>query len=137
MPSLNDIKAGDRLPELVFAPDEVQLFLYNAAVWNAHRIHYDKPYATKCEGHANVVIDGPLQGDWLSQIVMAWIADGGQLISLGYSNRRSACLGEKLRAEGVVETVDSETGLVRISLTVRNELGQVITPGTAAVRLSR
>ena len=35
------IEAGQRLPEREYRPGTVQLFLYNAAIWNAHRIHYD------------------------------------------------------------------------------------------------
>ena len=33
-------------------PDEVLLFRYSALTFNAHRIHYDKAYATSVEGYA-------------------------------------------------------------------------------------
>ena len=39
--------------------DEVQLFRMSALTFNAHRIHYDKPWATQVEGHRNVVVHGP------------------------------------------------------------------------------
>ena len=45
MPKFTDIKPGDALPERRYVPTNVSLFLYNAAIWNAHRIHYDRPYA--------------------------------------------------------------------------------------------
>ena len=35
----------------VAAPDEVLLFRYSALTFNAHRIHYDKGYATNVEGY--------------------------------------------------------------------------------------
>jgi len=38
------VQVGDALPERELTPDNVQLFLYNAALWNAHRIHFDEPY---------------------------------------------------------------------------------------------
>jgi len=36
-----DLTVGDSLPDRKHTPTNVSLFLYNAAVWNAHRIHYD------------------------------------------------------------------------------------------------
>jgi 3-methylfumaryl-CoA hydratase len=36
------------------------LFRYSAVTFNAHRIHYDKPYATGEEGYATAVVQGQL-----------------------------------------------------------------------------
>ena len=44
-------EVGQALPERQYTPGIVQLFLYNAAIWNAHRIHYDLLYAQDGEGH--------------------------------------------------------------------------------------
>src|SRR6185295_19033358 len=66
---LPDLKVGDTLPGRSHTPTNVSLFLYNAAVWNPHRIHYDEAYTTQVEHHPAIVIDGPLQGDWLAQCV--------------------------------------------------------------------
>ena len=63
MPKFTDIKPGDALPERRYVPTNVSLFLYNAAIWNAHRIHYDEIYTKEVEKHPAVVVDGPLQGD--------------------------------------------------------------------------
>ncbi|OCT46745.1 hypothetical protein CLCR_01999 [Cladophialophora carrionii] len=40
--------------------DEATLFRFSALTFNAHRIHYDKPWATEVEGHRNAVVHGPL-----------------------------------------------------------------------------
>lgn len=40
--------------------DEVLLFRYAALTFNAHRIHYDRPYATGEEGYPGLVVQGPL-----------------------------------------------------------------------------
>lgn len=40
--------------------NEATLFRFSAVTFNAHRIHYDKPWATKVEGHRNAVVHGPL-----------------------------------------------------------------------------
>ncbi len=42
-------------------PDEVMLFRFSALTFNAHRIHYDAPYAMTVEGYPGLVVHGPLQ----------------------------------------------------------------------------
>ena len=41
-------------------PDTTLLFRYSALTFNSHRIHYDRPYATKVEGYPGLVVHGPL-----------------------------------------------------------------------------
>jgi 3-methylfumaryl-CoA hydratase len=41
-------------------PSEVLLFRYSALTFNGHRIHYDRDYARTVEGHAGLVVHGPL-----------------------------------------------------------------------------
>lgn len=41
-------------------PDPVLLFRYSALTFNAHRIHYDRDYATGVEGYPGLVVHGPL-----------------------------------------------------------------------------
>jgi hydroxyacyl-ACP dehydratase HTD2-like protein with hotdog domain len=46
--------------QLRTVPDPVLLFRFSALTYNAHRIHYDAEYATAVEGHAGLVVHGPL-----------------------------------------------------------------------------
>lgn len=41
-------------------PDPVLLFRYSALTFNAHRIHYDHPYATGSEGYPERLVHAPL-----------------------------------------------------------------------------
>lgn len=41
-------------------PSPVLLFRYSAVTFNAHRIHYDRSYATGAEGYPGLVVHGPL-----------------------------------------------------------------------------
>ena len=133
MPNLNQLNVGDELPAREHVASNVSLFLYNAAVWNAHRIHYDENYTTDVEKHPGVIVDGPLQGDWLVQVVTNWLGDDGELVEFEYSNRRMSVVGEVLVAGGkVIEINDPE---VTIELFIRNAKGEVTTPGKALVRL--
>ena len=131
---ISELSVGEALPERSYTATNVSLFLYNAAIWNPHRIHYDEPYTTNVENHPGVVIDGPLQGDWLNQVVVNWIGDGATLTSFNYSNRRASYLGETLTSGGAITAVDAESGNVDLEIFIKNEDGDVITPGTAQVR---
>ncbi|MBI1173527.1 protein dehydratase [bacterium] len=44
------------------------LFRYSALTFNAHRIHYDAPYATQEEAYPGIVIHGPMQATLLCQL---------------------------------------------------------------------
>jgi hydroxyacyl-ACP dehydratase HTD2-like protein with hotdog domain len=129
-------RPGDALPVREFRPDIVQMFFYNAALWNAHRIHFDHAYATQVEGHPGLVIAGPLLGDYLAQLVLEWLGDAGRLASIEYSNRRVSYVGEVLRATGRVQSVDRQQRSAVLELCVLNEAGEVTTPGTAVVRFA-
>ena len=125
------VQVGAELPEREFKPDNVQLFLYNAALWNAHRIHFDEPYATQVEGYPGLVIAGPMLGDWLNQCVEEWLGDEGALVSISYSNRAACYIGDTLYSGGKVTGVDHATGEIQLDVYIRNEAGEVITPGVA------
>jgi len=135
MNRLDQINVGDILPEKHHTATEVSLFLYNAAIWNPHRIHYDAPYTSDIEKHPAIVIDGPLQGDWLAQCVTDWLGSDGHLMKFSYSNRRAAYIGETLTATGEVIAKDTTARTVDVRLGIQNENGEVIAPGLATLKL--
>ena len=136
-PRISAVQVGDALPSRELHIDTVELFLYNAVLWNAHRIHFDHPYSTQVEGHAGLVIAGPLLGDYLTQVAVEWMGDAGQLRSVEYSNRRVAYIGEVLQSTGRISAVDREQGEVTVELSILNGAGEVTTPGSAVIRLPR
>lgn len=135
--NLQQLAVGDALPERQFKPDNVQLFMYNAALWNAHLIHYDFPYATEEEGYPGLVIAGPLLGDWMHQCVQSWMGSSGHLCSVEYSNRAASYIGEVLTSGGRITSFDVESGEVNVELFIKNENGDVIAPGAAVVRFEK
>lgn len=50
-------------------PDPVLLFRFSALTFNAHRIHYDRLYATGEEGYPGLVVHGPLTAIQLMELV--------------------------------------------------------------------
>ncbi len=126
-------KVGDSLPERRHTVGNVQLMLYNAALWNGHRIHFDEPYAKDVEGYPGLVVAGPLIGDWLNQCVEVWLGDAGALTRIEYSNRAASYVGDVIIVGGTVTAVEGND--VTVEVTARNEAGEVLAPGVATARL--
>ena len=133
--SLLGVEVGEQLPERVHTPGNVQLMLYNAVLWNGHRIHFDEPYATQVEAYPGLVIAGPLLGDWMHQCVEEWLGERGRLTGIQYSNRIATYIGETLVAGGTVSAVDTEAGEVTIDTFIRDADGGNVSPGTVTVRM--
>ena len=135
MTKVNQIQVGDTLPQREFKPDSVQLFLYNAVLFNAHRIHFDYPYTTEVEKYPDLVVPGPLLGDWLNQCVNEWLGEKGHLASIDYSNRKAAYVGETLYSGGRVISCNEEEREVQIEVFIKNEADEILAPGLAVVRM--
>lgn len=54
-------------------PDTMLLFRYSALTFNAHRIHYDRPYTTGTEGYPGLLVHGPLIATLLAELLRAKI----------------------------------------------------------------
>ncbi|TVQ53572.1 MAG: acyl-CoA dehydrogenase [Rhodobacteraceae bacterium] len=52
----------------VWTPDTMTLFRYSALTFNAHRIHFDRPYAEGEEGYPGLVVHGPLTATLLAEL---------------------------------------------------------------------
>ena len=65
-PDRDDAPEAEWVEELV--ADPVLLFRFSAVTANAHRIHYDQPYATKVEGYPDLVVHGPLTAMLLAEL---------------------------------------------------------------------
>ena len=131
---LEGIKPGDTLPARTFKPDNVQSMLYNAALWNGHRIHFDEPYAREVEGYPGLVVAGPLLGDWLNQCVEEWLGEDGKLVSIEYSNRIATYTGDTLYSGGEVSACRPDDGEIDIDVYIKNESGEIVAPGRAVAR---
>jgi len=128
---------GAVIPERRHQCDVVQQMLYNASLWNGHRIHFDLPYATEVEGYPGLVVAGPLMGDWLHQVVDEWLGDSGVITGIQYSNRAAAFVGETVTAGGTITAYDDASGEITIDVFVKNDRDEILTPGVINARLDR
>ena len=127
---------GVALPARSHTPDEVQLMLYNAVLWNGHRIHFDLPYATEVEGYPGLVLAGPMLGDWLHQVVDEWLGEAGVITSVSYSNRGATYVGDTLTAGATITAWDASTGALELDVFIKNEAGEVVAPGKIGAQLT-
>ena len=133
-----DVAVGDAIPPVTERVNTTQLFFFSAATYNGHRIHYDLPYA-RSEGHATVLVHGPLQSALMAKTLANWIGPQGRLLRLRVQNRASAYPDEDLIFTGRVTAKREEDGKNILECEVWEEKagGQVIMPGTAAVHVPK
>ncbi|MER6983821.1 hypothetical protein ABT317_44450, partial [Streptomyces carpinensis] len=90
---------SDEAWQLPLHPDPTLLFRFSALTANAHRIHYDEPYARGEEGYPGLVVHGPLLVLTMLELVRR-NAPSRLVRSVSYRLRRPAFSGERLLACG-------------------------------------
>ncbi|MET4047808.1 hydroxyacyl-ACP dehydratase HTD2-like protein with hotdog domain [Rhodococcus sp. UYP5] len=134
----DDVTVGDQITTLRTSVDEIQMFLFSAATYNAHRIHYDKTWAVDVEGYQAPLVQGPLQAALLARAVTDWIGGAGTLVTYSAQNRAVAFPGQELDFVGTVTAKREEDGRALVDLEIRGERdGELLMPGTATVTLPR
>lgn len=106
-----------------FNPDPVLLFRYSAVTFNAHRIHYDRPYATGQEGYPDLVVNGGLTALLLLEL---WTSATGRApAEMTARNRRPLFCGRSARlcaapaGDGWALWAEDADGAVALEATAR------------------
>lgn len=84
-------------------PSELLLFRYSALTFNAHRIHYDQPYAVREEGYQGLVVHGPLIATLLADLLSRHWA-GRNLHRFEFRAVKPSFVGEPLILAGLEKT---------------------------------
>ena len=92
---------SDELPrpliEHRWEPDEIELFMFSAALWLPHRIHYDREFA-RSDGHRGLVVHGPLQVARLLEAASTWSREaGGRIAGAEFRHVAPAVVGDSMR----------------------------------------
>ena len=134
---MHGLYPGQSIPEQTAVVDERQLFLFSAATYNPHRIHYDRTWATTVEGYQDLLVHGPLQAALLVKTVTDWIGPSGRLVKVSFQNRASAHPGELLTFGGTVTatTADEDEVTADLSIAATKNVGALLVPATATVRV--
>jgi hydroxyacyl-ACP dehydratase HTD2-like protein with hotdog domain len=117
-----------------FVANEIDLFMYCAATWNTHRIHYDRDYA-RAEGFRDLVVPGPLQAARLAQMLADFgAAHDGRLQSMSVRHHATLYCNEPvdLRAD----LLAANGPVLEVSVVAAVPDGTAATSGRATLMLS-
>lgn len=81
--------------------DPTRLFRYSAVTFNAHRIHFDRPYTTDEEGYPGVIVQGQFIATMLLEAFEA-AHPGAPVRRFGFRALKPIFSGERFWAEGRV-----------------------------------
>jgi hydroxyacyl-ACP dehydratase HTD2-like protein with hotdog domain len=127
------VERGETIAERDYMVDEIDLFLFSAACWLPHRIHYDQAFA-RTEGHEAVPVHGPLQATWLIQLATEWATERGLRIkSSTVRHLNSAYPRQQLCASVTVESVSGppDDPTIVLELQIARPDGSPVTIGSA------
>ncbi|MGO9597616.1 MAG: MaoC family dehydratase N-terminal domain-containing protein [Isosphaeraceae bacterium] len=117
----------------IVTPDPTLLFRFSALTFNAHRIHYDRTYATTMEGYPGLVVHGPLTAILLMELVrfhancaVTAFTFRGQapLFDLAPFRLIATPLGQRVQLEA--QAPDGKT-----TMTASADLAPTVAPGTS------
>ncbi len=125
------------LPELVVAPTRTQIFMFSAATWNRHHIHFNRDAAI-AEGLPDIVVQRALIGNYFARQLTNWLGDSGDICELSWKVLNSAVPNQNLHCQGMAtETLTADSARYLIcDLNIANDAGNVLATATAKVRLS-
>lgn len=118
------VDAGEWPDQRKLTPTEPLLLRFSALTFNAHRIHYDLPYARDGEGYAGLVVHGPLTASLLLNHATAVLS--APVRSFNFRGASPAFCGEPL-------TLAARSEENKLILAAINGEGQIVMTGEAAI----
>jgi hydroxyacyl-ACP dehydratase HTD2-like protein with hotdog domain len=133
-PDWSDFSLPIILPELVIIPTHMQIFMFSAATWNRHHIHYNRDAAI-AEGLPDVVVQRALIGNYFARLLTDWLGDGGEIRKLSWKVLNSAVPNRKLRCQGIFQKYESTNGADDLicEMIILNENGETVATADARV----
>ncbi|MBK7862574.1 MAG: acyl dehydratase [Archangiaceae bacterium] len=124
------------LPALTFRPTHAQVFMFSAATWNRHHIHYSDE-AARAEGHTGVVVQRGLIGNFLARMLTRWLEGRGEIRGLSWKVVKSARPGDELSCRGELTSmvVRDQARLYVCALRVVDSRDLLLAEGTAELEL--
>lgn len=119
-------------PDLDFSPEwsmevvptPALLFRFSALTFNAHRIHYDRDYATQVEHHQDLVVQGPLLAILMLELVRRSL--DVPVAHFSFRNSRAIFAGHRFTVTGAPGPAENS-----LRLAVLDDRGAVAVRGEA------
>ena len=135
-----DVALGHEPARLSKGPlREMHLFRWSAAMENWHRIHYDRRFAQEHDNLPDLLVNGSLKQQFMTQFVRDFAGPQGWAWKIGFQFRGMNVPGETLTAWGRItdKKLVGDYGVVTLEIGLVNEKQAEGTPGTATVVLPR
>jgi hydroxyacyl-ACP dehydratase HTD2-like protein with hotdog domain len=133
--SRSELAPGTELPTTTHTYSAVELFQFSAAGWHSHRVHFDQAYTREAEGHADLLVHGPLQAVHMVQWLLGVLGDGAVLRSVTYRHLGVLHVGATAVIGGrIVDTHADGTATAELWMDAQ-DTGTRTTTGTAVVAL--
>ncbi len=110
---------------LIKNPDKITLFMYCAAIWGVHRIHWDTPYA-RSEGLPEAILPGWMTSSYLAELAERRAPAGMRLGKINVRYKGMAFPGDTLTCRAA-----AVAGEIKQSLSITNQSGIEISTGDA------
>jgi hydroxyacyl-ACP dehydratase HTD2-like protein with hotdog domain len=125
------------IPEMRLMPTATQIFMFSAATWNRHHIHYSKD-AALAEGHTDIVVQRALIGNFFANQIGEWLGDAGEIREISWKVLSSAVPGVELtcRAKVIAMDADGDCPMAKLELEVLRDSGRIVATGAATVALT-
>jgi acyl dehydratase len=125
--TLDQVKAGDELPELGYDVTATTVVLGALASRDWRPMHHDKDFAQQRNGVRDIFLNTPNQAAWFERFVTDWTGPYGRLGRMQFRMKDSVFPGDRMVFRGKVERVSTDaTGCGWVDLAVRVMVGDKI-----------
>jgi hypothetical protein len=134
--TVEEVKAGDRLPELAVDVSATTVVLGALASRDWRPMHHDYDFAVNRNGVKNIFLNTPNIAAWFERFVTDWTGPTGRLGRIQFRMKDSVFPGDRMVFQGSVEgTETDETGCAWVDLSLSLSVGDK-TVNTCAARVA-
>ena len=136
---LDDVTAGDALPELRYEVSATTVVLGALATRDWRPMHHDKDFAVNRNGTQDIFLNTPNQAAWFERYLTDWTGPHGRLGRVTFRMLGSVFPGDTMVLRGEVGSTDVDEvgcGFVTVAVTLSVE-GDVKTTCVARMALPR
>lgn len=121
--TIDQVRAGDALPELVHEVSATSVILGALASRDWRPMHHDRDFAQQRNGTRDIFMNTPNQAAWLERYITDWAGPKARIGRYKFRMGDSVCPGDTMVLRGEVEGVETDSHAcgwvrLRISLTV-------------------
>jgi acyl dehydratase len=135
--ALSEVRVGDAIGPVTVPVSRETLVAYADASGDQNRIHQDEEFA-RSVGLPDVIAHGMWTMGAAGAVVSAWAGDAGRVVEFGTRFTKPVVVpvgGNEVVVEGVVTSVDDDTGRVSVDVTTTCAGEKVLGRCVAVVRL--